>query len=109
MEIYWLALGVLAVWRLTQLVHAEDDPWHVTVRLRQQASTAFWRELLGCFYCLSLWVAVPLALLLGSGWGERLLLWPALSAGAILLERLTDRDAGPRPATYVEDAEQAEK
>jgi hypothetical protein len=36
-------------------------------------------------------VAAPLALLLGGAWAERLLLWPALSAGAILLERVASR------------------
>ena len=46
-------------------------------------------DLLDCFYCLSLWISVPFALALGPGWKEKLLLWPALSACAILAERLT--------------------
>jgi hypothetical protein len=62
-------------------------------------------ELLACFYCLSLWIAAPLALVLAHGWGERLLLWPALSAGAILLERLTS-SGEPAPAPiFSEDRE----
>ena len=59
------------------------------VRLRRAAGDGFWASLLDCFYCLSLWVAVPFAALLGEGWSERLMLWPALSGGAIVLERLT--------------------
>ena len=87
-----LVVGVLVVWRVTHLLFAEDGPWDVVIRLRRQAGVGFWGKLLDCFYCLSLWIAAPLALLLTSGWAERLLLWPALSAGAILLERLTSRE-----------------
>lgn len=103
MTFYWLALGVLTVWRVTHLFNAEDGPWQLMVRLRRLAGSGFWGELLDCFYCLSLWVAAPLALVLGSSAKERLLLWPALSAGAILLERLTA--SKPAPAYYFEDKE----
>jgi hypothetical protein len=92
-EIYWLVLGVLGVWRFTHLLFAEDGPWAVAIWMRQRAGTGFWGSLLDCFYCLSLWTAAPFALLLGSGWKERLLLWPALSAGAILFERVTSGEA----------------
>lgn len=92
MDFYRLIIGILVAWRITHLLFAEDGPWDVIIRLRRQAGAGFWGTLLDCFYCLSLWVAAPLALLLGSGWTGRLLLWPALSAGAILIERLTSRD-----------------
>jgi len=36
-----------------------------------------------------MWIALPFAVLLGRGTEEKLLLWPALSAGAILLERIS--------------------
>ncbi len=88
MSLYWLILGVLAVWRLTHLLAAEDGPFDVVVRLRTLAGSSFWGSLLDCFYCLSLWIAAPMAWGLGRGWTERAMLWPALSAGAILLERL---------------------
>jgi hypothetical protein len=91
-EFYRLVVGVLVVWRITHLLFAEDGPWDVVIRLRRQAGAGFWGKLLDCFYCLSLWMAAPLALLLGGGWTERLLLWPALSAGAIVIERLTSRE-----------------
>jgi hypothetical protein len=94
MSFYWLTLGVLAVWRLAHLLNAEDGPWETVVRLRLWVGTGFWGSLLDCFYCLSLWLALPLALAIGEGWWERLLLWPALSAGAILLERLTEPAKG---------------
>jgi hypothetical protein len=87
----WLKvlLGTLCVWRITHLLSAEDGPRRTLARLRPAAGAGFWGQLLSCFYCLSLYVAAPLTLPLASVWKDRLLLWPALSAGAILLERLT--------------------
>lgn len=105
MGFYTLVLGALCVWRITHLLTAEDGPGDVLVHLRRSAGNGFWGRLLDCFYCSSLWVAVPFALLLTEGWRERLLFWLAFSAGAILLERAT----GPRPtippAPYFEDEE----
>jgi hypothetical protein len=106
MRPYWFLLGSLAAWRLTHLLRAEDGPWHLLARLRRRAGTGFWGDLLDCFYCLSAWIAAPLALLLGTGWREGLLLWPALSGAAILLERLTSSGLGlapAPPALYFED------
>ena len=103
MRYYWLILGWLGVWRVAHLLHAEDGPWDLLARMRARAGRGLWASLLDCFYCLSLWVAAPFALAIGAGWKERCLLWPALSAGAILLERLT-KPAVP-PAIYSEDEE----
>ena len=101
MHFYWLILGLLCVWRFTHLLQAEDGPWDLVVRLRRFAGNSFWGNLLDCFYCLSLWIAVPFALVLGADWRERGLLWPALSAGAILIERAT----ASAPAVYFEEEE----
>lgn len=103
MRWYWLTLGGLAIWRLTHLLVAEDGPWDLFVRLRRAAGTGVLGELLDCFYCLSLWIAAPLAYLIGGSWPERALLWPALSALACALERLTSPPAPPPPALYRED------
>jgi hypothetical protein len=105
MHFYWLVLGILGVWRIVHLLNAEDGPWNLLARLRQLAGAGFWGSLLDCFYCLSLWVAAPFAYFLGESWKDRLLLWPALSGGAILLERLTSRREEPPPAIYTEDKE----
>jgi hypothetical protein len=69
------------------------------------AGEGFWGSLLDCFYCLSLWVALLPALWIGENWKERLLLWPALSAAAILLERLTAKDALPPHVLYAKEEE----
>ena len=104
MQSYWLALGILSVWRVTHLLNAEDGPWDFVVRLRRRSGTGFWASLLDCFYCLSLWIAAPLAYFIGSRWFERLLLWLALSAGAILLERVVPERPVASPF-YSEDQE----
>jgi hypothetical protein len=105
MRFYALVLGILAVWRLTHLLQAEDGPWDLVVRLRRAVGEGFWGRLLDCFYCLSLWIAAPFALFLGTGAAERALLWPALSGGACLLQGLMQRPdpALAAPAYYLED------
>lgn len=105
MPFYWLVLGTLCVWRITHFLQAEDGPWDVVVRIRRLAGTGFWGRLLDCFYCLSAWIAAPFAFFLGDSPSERLLLWPALSAGAILLERFTNAGSEAPSAPYLEDEE----
>ena len=95
MSFLWLALGVLCVWRLTHLLVVEDGPWRAVARLRSIAGGGFWGRLLDCFYCLSLWVSFPLALLIGTTWPERVALWPALSAGALGARAVTDGPGRP--------------
>jgi Protein of unknown function (DUF1360) len=106
MHFYWLLLGILSVWRITHLLQAEDGPWDIVVRLRRRAGTGLWGQLLDCFYCLSVWIAAPFAIYLGETYPQRLLLWLALSAGAILLERLTDRGTGEAPVPFIEESEE---
>jgi len=86
---YWLFVASLVTWRLTHLLQAEDGPWNIIVRLRLLAGASVVGELLDCSYCLSIWVALPFACFIGTNWKERLLMWPALSATAILLERVS--------------------
>jgi hypothetical protein len=103
MTFYWLTLGVLAAWRITHLLNAEDGPWNLLVKLRRLAGNSVFGSLLDCFYCLSLWVAAPLACFLGDGWKQRLLLWPAISGGAILLQKVTSREPVGLTAEYREE------
>lgn len=104
MGLYRIALGALCVYRITLLLHAEDGPWNAMVRLRRLAGDGFLGQLLDCFQCASVWVAVPFALLLGDGWTERLVYVPALSGAAILLERATTGRAPATPVYYAEEA-----
>jgi hypothetical protein len=85
--------GGLAVWRITHLLHAEDGPWNVLGNLRRLAGQSEVGRMMDCFYCLSIWTALPFAAALGKGWQASALLWPALSGAAVLLERATARPA----------------
>ena len=67
---YELLLAVLAVWRVTHLLHAEDGPWDVVARLRGWAGDGLLGRMMDCFYCASLWVALPAAAMLGSEIGR---------------------------------------
>lgn len=93
-----LIVGVLAVWRVTHLLHAEDGPWQLSARLRRAAGSGFLGRLLDCFYCLSLWIAIPAALVMAQDWVSRVLLWLGLSGGAAVIERLL-----PPEVEYHED------
>lgn len=81
-------LGALATWRLAHLLALEDGPWDAVLRLRQAAGNGIWGQMLDCFYCLSLWVAAPVALAVARNPLEWLLAWLGLSGAACLLERL---------------------
>lgn len=99
-----MLLAVLAVWRITHLLHAEDGPFDLLARLREAVDDGVLGRLLDCFHCLSVWVAIPFALLIGETAGERWLLWPALSGAACLLERATQRQE-PEAVEFYEEPE----
>ena len=103
MLLTWFLIALLGVWRITHLLVAEDGPWEASARLREAVGSGFWGKLLDCFACLSLWVSVPFALIVGTTWVEWALLWLALSGGAMLIERVTAKDAEPPPAHFLED------
>ena len=82
-------LAALAVWRLTHFISKEDGPWDIMSRMRRGLRGKFLGGLVSCFYCLSVWCAVPFAFFLDGTPVERMIVWLALSGAAILLERMT--------------------
>jgi hypothetical protein len=92
--IWRFCLAALAVWRLTHLLAEEDGPWEVVAKVRARMGTSVFGRLMDCFYCLSLWVSLPLAVWLGDGWIGLFVHWQALSGAACLFQRMT----GPSPA-----------
>ena len=84
-------LSMLAVWRVAHLLACEDGPFDLIFRLRKAAGEGFFGSLLDCFYCLSLWIAIPFAILLSTDWTTRAVVWLALSGGASLAFKITDR------------------
>lgn len=81
--------SILAIWRLTHLFSKEDGPFDIIFRLRKAAGAGFFGSLLDCFYCLSIWIALPFGIWLGNSWQEKILYWLALSGAACLLQRAT--------------------
>jgi hypothetical protein len=110
-EVHMTALSItiaaLAVWRLTHLLQAEDGPLEMFARSRNWLRRMSLSGITDCFYCLSLWVAAPFAMMLGSNWGERLTLWLALSGAAILANRIADGEF--QKALFYEESYREEK
>jgi Protein of unknown function (DUF1360). len=96
------ALGALATWRLTHLLAEEDGPGQAVLRLRIKAGDSWAGELLDCFYCMSIWVAAPVAAAVAPRRRELPLVWLALSGAACLLEQATG--ASSREPTALGDA-----
>jgi hypothetical protein len=84
------ALASLATWRITHLLAEEDGPADALVRLRARLGSGQLGNLMDCFYCLSIWVAAPLALAVARRPREAPLTWLAVSGAACLLERITN-------------------
>lgn len=90
-SIWRFILSSLAVWRLTHLIAEEDGPWDMIVRIRGKLGTGLLGSLMDCFYCLSFWLSLPMAIWLSSGWAGLFLQWQALAGAACLLEKMTGR------------------
>jgi len=99
-------LECLSVWRFTHLISKEDGAFDLIFRLRKAAGSGFFGSLLDCFYCTSVWVALPFGLWTGNTWREKLLLWAALSGAACLLEQATEKKNSKRDEpVYFEEEE----
>lgn len=90
-------LAAVATWRITHLLANEDGPGDVIVRLRSRLGGGPLGALMDCFHCLSIWVAAPMAVLIGTTLPDRLLTWAALSGAACLLERTGQPPAAVPP------------
>ena len=98
-----VAIASFAIWRLTHLFWGEDGPWDSFARLRSLAGDSELGRLLDCFYCLSLWVALPFTVLVSDGWVGGVTAWLAMSGAATLLELATaERTAAPMAAAWRE-------
>ena len=81
--------AILATWRLTHLLVAEDGPGDIVVRIRARLGDSVAGRAMDCFYCLSVWIAAPIALFVSTSPISWLVTWLALSGAACLLERVT--------------------
>jgi len=82
-------LAALATWRVTHLLVHEDGPAETIARLREHLGDSQLGALMDCFYCTSMWVAIPFALFVAKKPTDRLVAWLALSGMACLIDELT--------------------
>lgn len=76
----WLTatLAAFAIYRVARMVAEEDGPMFVFKRLRD-AHTNDKRSFdvgVRCFYCISVWIALPITVLLVVAGGWDMWLWP---------------------------------
>jgi Protein of unknown function (DUF1360) len=94
-------MSVLAVWRLTHLLSKEDGPFNLIFKLRKQIGQGFFGALLDCFYCLSIWIAIPFGIWVANDIMEKIICCLALSGGACIIEKLINKTN--KPPQYFED------
>ena len=92
---FWsrLVLGILATWRITHLLAKEDGPADLVVSFRARLGGGQAGKLMDCFNCLSVWVAMPIALWVTRRPRELISTWLALSGSACLIERFAQEPA----------------
>lgn len=103
MSWFYFFISSLAVWRITHLLGKEDGPFDIIYLMRRKAGTGFFAKLLDCFYCLSIWVALPFGIWLGVDFPQKIIMWLALSGAACLLEQATAKNDLPGKTEYHED------
>ena len=85
-------MAALATWRLTHLLVREDGPADAIARTRERLGESHLGALMDCFYCTSMWVAIPFAFYAAKKPAGRLAAWLALSGVACLIdESMNDR------------------
>jgi hypothetical protein len=85
-------IAVLATYRLAKMLAEEEGPFKVFTRIREATpEQSNLRRGIECIMCVSMWVAFPIAIVVGlfgpiDPWLVPLL-WPALSSVTVLIRR----------------------
>ena len=82
-------LAALATWRVTHLLVNEDGPADAIVRVREKLGDSQLGALMDCFYCASMWVALPFAFFAAKKPADRAVAWLALSGAACVIDKMT--------------------
>lgn len=85
------------------MISAEDGPFDLIVKWRKFLGDAILGKMMDCFYCLSIWIAVPFGIWLGRNVAEKIIMWIALSGAACLLEQATTNKNAPGKVAYHEE------
>lgn len=87
-----MLIDFLVVWRLTHLLNKEDGPFDLIFRFKQGLVQHRHRQLfklVTCFYCLSVWVGLAIAILESGLHKSAIPYGIALSGLAILAQNFT--------------------
>jgi uncharacterized membrane protein len=80
----WLLLTILTVWRVTALLAYESGPFGVFVSLRRGLVKVRLGRLVGCFYCLSMWISCAVVLVFPLTWATPVVILGVAGAVAII-------------------------
>ena len=91
----WFIIISLAVWRFTHMLQNEQGPANIITKFRDfitkkdgdefEDPDSLWTQGFLCFYCLSMWVAIPAAIFLSHNLIEFFGYWFGISAAAIFI------------------------
>lgn len=98
---YHFVLSVFAAWRITHLISKEDGPFDLIYRIRKHIGQGFFAKLLDCFYCLSIWVAIPFGIWIGTTVVEKIVCIIAVSGAACIIQKIIENNK-PNPPQYFE-------
>lgn len=83
-----ILLSILATYGVTKMIVDSDGPWGIFYKLRRVS----WLGALECYLCLSVYIGAVVALYSAHNVLQWVLYTFAFSGGAILLNKLGERD-----------------
>jgi hypothetical protein len=87
MQLMTFVLASLAVYRLSRMLSDEEGPFSVFTKLRGIPKPETWiGRGLACILCLSVWIALPIALWIDWS-GDWALTWLALSGVTVIIRK----------------------
>lgn len=88
--VFYFVLASLATYRAARMVAMEDGPFDVFTRLQERIDQKTWiGRGLRCTLCVSFWLALPAALLVGpADPRELLLLWGGIAGSVVIVHKV---------------------
>ena len=100
---FWFIVSAIAVWRVTHMLQDEQGPGRIVERFRGlfvkkdgdqwTNPDSLWAQGFLCFYCLSMWTALPAAIWLAQDAIQFIAYWFALSGAAVFINILHERNS----------------
>ena len=90
---FWLVISILVVWRLTTLICYEAGPFGMMIKLRMALYRAKLGNLVDCFHCCSMWVAMAITLSIYKLHYTTIFLWLAIAGGTSVIERFLSNNS----------------